>query len=516
MELPKINPYLLVAHLIMLGFQLYFLNFTIDDAFISYRYAKNLFQEHQFVFNINEPPVEGYSNFLWVMWICIGYLMNIEPIIFSKISGILFSQFSIYVLYKLALLLGKNKNSSTLICIFYACLPNIALWSIGGLETSLFSLFLMIALYFFILYFKNSSKKALIGASLFFSLASLTRHEGLLIFASSVIFLIGIQISRRKFFSPESIILLGLMFLFIGVLYGPYFLWRIVFYGSILPHTFIVKAEPITFIFLLEQLVFYLPLILIFLPILILILMRVKMLRNISQIPYSMLYLGVILITFCSILIILSSWMPGFRFAIPIIPLILLFIPDSINIFYNLAQKYYEDFKLLKFGRYFTISVICVSHFFLIFSFNSYVRLYATGINEINITLGKWINQNTNQSASLAVWDVGAIPFYANIRTIDIYPESLQDKHVFTFPEDADYILDQNISILILNDDYFEYIKIDPRFTANYQLIFNAQLFYVENQLRIDYIYQVYLFNGYYISNVSITNLINSSPRFYI
>lgn len=516
MKLPKINPYLIVAHLIMLGFQIYFWNFIIDDAFISFRYAKNLFQDHQFVFNINESPVEGYSNFLWVLWICIGFLMNFEPIIFSKISGILFSQLSVYVLYKLSLLLGKSKNSSTLICIFYACLPNIALWSIGGLETSLFSLFLMIALYFFILYLKKSNKKALIGSSLFFSLASLTRHEGLIVFAGTIIFLIGIQISKRELFTSESIVLLGLMFLFIGVLYFPYFLWRMIYYNNILPHTFIVKAEPITFIFLLGQMVFYLPLILIFLPILILILLRVKMLRNFFQIAYSKLYLGFILIIFCSILIILSSWMPGFRFAVPIIPFILLLLPDSINIFYNLAQKYHEDFNLLKFGKYFTILVICVSHFFLIFSFNSYVHLYATGINEINITIGKWINQNTNQSASLAIWDVGAIPFYANIRTIDIYPESLQDKHVFTYPEDADYILDQNISILILNDDYFEYIKADSRFTVNYRIIFNAQLFYVENQLRVDYIYQVYLFNGYYISNVSITNLINSSPRFYI
>lgn len=500
----------------MLGFQLLFWNFIIDDAFISFRYAKNLYQYNQLVFNVNEVPIEGYSNFLWVIWIYVGLIMDFEPIVFSKISGMVVSHLSLYVLYKISLILGKSKTTSGFITIFCACLSNVALWSIGGLETPLFTLLLLCAIYFFVSYLNKDNYYFIIGSSFFFSLASMTRHEGIVIYAISILFLIGIQIKEKRLFTSKGLLKLVLFISSAGLIYAPYFFWRVMYYGNILPHTFLVKSESITLLFFLEQLVFYLPLILILLPILILILLQVKRLRVLYSLDSIRIYLLLVILSLSFILILLSSWMPGFRFAVPILPLILLFVPNSLNFFYNLAKKYQNDIDLINFGRYITIGVICFSHLILFFSFRSYVYIYSVGINEINIKLGHWINQNTNQSASLAIWDAGAIPYYAEIRTIDIYPESLQDKHVYLYPEDADYILKQNITLLILNDENFDYIKSDMRFTMNYHLIFNAQLFYVEGQLKVDYIYQVYLFNGYYVSNISITNLINSSPRFYI
>ena len=40
--------------------------FLTDDAFISFRYARNLLDGHGLVFNPGEY-VEGYSNFLWIL-----------------------------------------------------------------------------------------------------------------------------------------------------------------------------------------------------------------------------------------------------------------------------------------------------------------------------------------------------------------------------------------------------------------------------------------------------------------
>ncbi len=512
----KTNYYLIIAHMILLGFQLYFWNFIIDDAFISFRYAKNLYQHHQLVFNVNEMPVEGYSNFLWIIWLTFGFLMNIEPIFFSKISGMIFSHLIIYVLYKLGLLIGKSKRTSAIITIFYTFLPNIALWSIGGLETSLFSLLLLIAIYFFISDIKRNNNYLIFLSSFFFALASLTRHEGLLLFIASIGFFIGIKIRERSVFKSKSLIKVMIFVSCILFIYGSYFLWRLIYYNSFFPQTFIAKQESITLIVVIEQIVFYLPLIVILSPTFLLILSKTRKIQNITQLDSIKIYLLSLFIMMAFVLLILSSWMPGFRFTIPILPFLLLLIPESLDFFNWLAKRYQEDISPLKYGRSFTITMICLSNLLLLLSFNSYVYRYGVGIAECNITLGKWINANTNQSASLAVWDVGAIPFYANIRTIDIYPKSLQDLHVFNNPEDADYIFTQNITFLILNDEFFAYIKGDGRFTTNYRLIFNAQLFYIENELHVDYIYQVYLHTDYYISNASINELINSSPRFYI
>ena len=41
--------------------------FLTDDAFISFRYARNLSQGHGLVFNPGFERVEGYTNFLWVL-----------------------------------------------------------------------------------------------------------------------------------------------------------------------------------------------------------------------------------------------------------------------------------------------------------------------------------------------------------------------------------------------------------------------------------------------------------------
>ncbi|MGH3763146.1 hypothetical protein [Actinophytocola sp.] len=42
--------------------------FTIDDAFITFRYADNLAAGHGPVWNAGEDPVEGFTNFLWMLW----------------------------------------------------------------------------------------------------------------------------------------------------------------------------------------------------------------------------------------------------------------------------------------------------------------------------------------------------------------------------------------------------------------------------------------------------------------
>src|SRR5260221_12752681 len=38
-----------------------------EDAFIGFRYVRHLVAGHGLVWNIGEPPVEGYTNFLWLM-----------------------------------------------------------------------------------------------------------------------------------------------------------------------------------------------------------------------------------------------------------------------------------------------------------------------------------------------------------------------------------------------------------------------------------------------------------------
>ena len=49
-----------------------------DDAFISFRYARNLVEGHGLVWNPGEA-VEGYTNFLWVLLMAAGIGAGVEP-----------------------------------------------------------------------------------------------------------------------------------------------------------------------------------------------------------------------------------------------------------------------------------------------------------------------------------------------------------------------------------------------------------------------------------------------------
>src|SRR3989442_1133365 len=51
---------------------------TSDDAYISFRYARNLVHGLGLVYNAGER-VEGYSNFLWTLWCALGLRLGCAP-----------------------------------------------------------------------------------------------------------------------------------------------------------------------------------------------------------------------------------------------------------------------------------------------------------------------------------------------------------------------------------------------------------------------------------------------------
>ncbi|MBI3872388.1 MAG: hypothetical protein HY304_04850, partial [candidate division Zixibacteria bacterium] len=62
--------------------------FTQDDAYISYRYARNALDGQGLVFNTGER-VEGYTNFLWVIWLIAAGRLGVGFDLAAKVLGIL-------------------------------------------------------------------------------------------------------------------------------------------------------------------------------------------------------------------------------------------------------------------------------------------------------------------------------------------------------------------------------------------------------------------------------------------
>ena len=72
-----------------------------DDAMISARYAQNLARGHGLTYNrapADARPVEGYSNFLWVMGLCLGEKLLLHPRITTLALGGLSSMVAVLIL----------------------------------------------------------------------------------------------------------------------------------------------------------------------------------------------------------------------------------------------------------------------------------------------------------------------------------------------------------------------------------------------------------------------------------
>ena len=75
-----------VPMLVLLGHAFHYMPFVADDALISHRYAQRLLAGKGLTWT-EGPPVEGYSNFLWVMLHAALGLVRVDLIVASRLLG---------------------------------------------------------------------------------------------------------------------------------------------------------------------------------------------------------------------------------------------------------------------------------------------------------------------------------------------------------------------------------------------------------------------------------------------
>ena len=61
--------------------------FICDDAYISFRYARNLAEHGTLAYNVAAPRelIEGYTNFLWVMLLALGSKVGAAPEVLAPV-----------------------------------------------------------------------------------------------------------------------------------------------------------------------------------------------------------------------------------------------------------------------------------------------------------------------------------------------------------------------------------------------------------------------------------------------
>ena len=211
--------------------------FVTDDAYISFRYSKNLALGHGLRYNLGDhTPVEGYSNFLWVI-ICgiFEYFeMSIEfwPLLLSAACGSLL----MWLIFRtIRMRLQASLPIAAAATLIWALHAPVAVYSTSGLATMPFTLLLFVTFERLIL---RRGAIAPIGAGLAALALALLRAEGLY-WAILLILMAGFSrwMAKEKFLKP-----LLIVFGTLAVGYGLYFMWRYHYYGLPLPNTVYAKA----------------------------------------------------------------------------------------------------------------------------------------------------------------------------------------------------------------------------------------------------------------------------------
>ena len=210
---------------------------NVDDAFISFRYAKNWAMGYGLRFNLRpQQPEEGYSNFLWVALCAFVEYLELDITFWAPMLGFVCGSLLLYLVFRtLRRDFGMGLGVAFSITLGLGLFPPYALWSTGGLGTMAFALSTFATAYFLVLRPGGIApyRGALAGVAM-----ALLRTEG--IAWALLIALLGIVTRRMKgeaVWRPVAVYVA-----IVGTAFSVYFAWRYSYYQLLFPNPVYAKV----------------------------------------------------------------------------------------------------------------------------------------------------------------------------------------------------------------------------------------------------------------------------------
>lgn len=409
-----------IALAYLFGYQLYLAwGFTIDDAYITLRYAEHLVSHQGVVWNIGEPPHEGYSNFTYLLLATLFLKLNVPPMLGLKVFSVLMLGVGTVGLYHLSRL-WLPRLYAMLPPLLLFCHPGQPLWGVSGLETPFYQALIIYGTYYFLCAFEASSltkiKRNAVSSGLLLAIAGLTRPEAPLVLVSflTVLSWLWLKGSVEPSHKPRLIKLCRYLLSAFAFIYLPYFISRWWYFGKLFPNPVYCKAMNAPsgpFELDMLYLFVFLPLMIVALPYL----KKASDLKNYFVIAPTIAYL---------LALYNADWIVGFldRHFLAAFALVLpLYVKGMLHLFSHEQLQLkppYQSYLIvgitLLFGWLFIHKDMSPSH----------IRLFANSAargNQLRLDTARWLQQHVKHPQAVALGDCGLIPYVFKGTVIDSY-----------------------------------------------------------------------------------------------
>lgn len=203
-------------------------DYTTDDSYIYFQYAKNLTHGEGPSFNAGTPGY-GFTSPLWLLIISAGGVTGADIPLAAKILDLVFASMSVMLLFFLVLELTRDIAVSFCASLAFSVNAWLLRWAASGLETSL-AVFLLLAFFLYLLRNEYHVSAVLLG------LLTLVRPEAALLLVPLLLDLRLNAIDRRGALRTG----LGLVAVWLVVV-GPWLIYAAAMFGTIVPTTFGAK-----------------------------------------------------------------------------------------------------------------------------------------------------------------------------------------------------------------------------------------------------------------------------------
>jgi arabinofuranosyltransferase len=420
--------YLFLAALLLLAHALFYGSLTdfdaVDDAYISFRYARNAARGHGLTFNVGERRVEGYTNFLWTVMLIPAFWLHLPARFVALALGTLCALGALLLTWHASRDLAGSPWLGAIAAILLAADGSFALWAVGGLEAPLFAFLVLAGALSYLRELRDERRLPLSG--LWFALATMARPEGALVYALTGVHHVATRLVReRRLATRQDWARLGLYL----ILFVPWFAFRWRYYGYPLPNTFYAKvtlgdtyaqrARGLDYVGAFARIhLGYLTVPLALLP----------LLR-----PRWRTWAGYLLLLVAGytayIAYVGGDWSVG-RFFVPLLPLFYLLLSAGLAVLGEWLLAQWQERGPVAAWAPWLIAMVAVlalaTGLFVGSSLRGEKALYldpfdARLAGRARTQMGLWLRDHVPADTHIAVDAAGQIPFYSDLRALDLY-----------------------------------------------------------------------------------------------